>query len=1722
MTIVTQPPVAATTPTIAGLVAEVIARELVGAEDGHCVRVNHLDRAFALETISRLRETSRGADIIAHLLTRRPDDGDPIAIPADRAIEIRNRKQGIFCLFIPAEAHDTTASSLGNSFAELNGGDLIEAALRRFLNQDTTSKPVRQAMSAARQSFATVGIAARPTASNELDFAIAAQARVERGEEDAIGLELWRLGLIPDAAPDFAGRLRRNRQAVSEIARPRRITASLEDRVKSLRLRPESAANLGRFLRGRNLHDAKEWTHDLYAEGGSTFDQWLPLENTVPADCERLAIDPFIDPLGALLVTGRGLVQDAPGGPLFAPIGERDKLRIRWQTIPTKTTVTRWLLEVVPANEDVAWDHDAVELPVIEIKKGIQRQGTLSLNLGLLDDDDVPREALRVRLTATTETGETLPSTTGEPLIAYSQEFFLRRGGEDGNGDPRERKRTAATLPEGILRAVVAFGARPEELEGPQWIPGDRTTAFTVRATPREAIALTFSTILDRLQARTLAEPEQLGIWEIEQDDQVALRDESLRPTIITTTSSNEEREFRLARRRFFSQVLSQEVRHRIEVSSWDSTLVDAAVRYARAWAKWLRTAAEDDLVVARSVDTLRMRIGDPERPVLDATIVLPTHPLRALWFAGQATLFQDWAARLVDRKPADRKQAVDLAMVASVTAANTPPLAHHPKLVIAQPHIFFRNLDAGHGVAMPAGTDDPAARMALLGGLLGFASLQDRANGHQPERAAATLGRFREAHPYADPFSLALVNPDDGTFAADVLGIWSREQERIQSTGEEGDEPEPAQLPGLLITAYTREASQRTTLRGLEQRRRAAEEHVTTEPSDHLRPALAIIQQPISELEASAPPDARDDQHHLAIIQDLSVPAPVATDDPAPVVDDVGLGLHGLIARYTSARVPDKGSVTWHYWIQTEAPVTPHPLDKRLSDGLVELHRAASLASARLIDPDRAVGPRARAVLAVRLYEQEMTLLDHIHRDSDWVLTVDRFVGADLFDSPRDRALSPERQAYILDASPDFYDGLGHRSLVTTSSREEVEAILARAMGKFGFRQLHESVGGLIHTLKTISGRLVLDALRADARAAEVVALGAVVAWLQSQGLLRDAIVVPVDTHLDLFRPNLSDRTKGQSRCDLLLFRFKPNRVELTVIEVKGRSGIDDLERLGETIVAQLDSTAALIEQRCFDDDRRVDGVLQRSSLAHVLAFYLQRAKRYRLVDAATADQLAKRISQLERGPLTLDITQRGYVVALAGAPGQKRMAMDERTEIQVLTIDDVAAAVGDLVRLETETPASEPGTDASETDEPEQPALRPEPDWPGNANGKDDRPAEPMVAADDPAPDETGSAPNRQPPPDRPPSDNSATEPTALAAPPTQDVVLGDAEGNPISWQPRVSGSPHLFILGIPGQGKSVTTERILTELATSGTPALVLDFHGTYANPEGHYARIARPALIDAAQGLPFSPFAIDPRSSWLEVQQHARGITEVVDHVFGLGEIQADVFYTTLRNLYQRRGFSDVDDDAPLPQPPTFADVAKALDRRAKEAGVRNVLARTRALFEFDLFKPAAQGAPAFTDALQHGVVIGLHRLGGEELALALSAFLLRTVYLAMTSWEIADQIRLVIVLDEAHKLARDVTLPKLMKEGRKYGVAVVVASQGLADFHNDVVGNAGTKVSFRVNHGDSRKIAGFFQGRGGQDLETLLETLAVGQALIQTANMRYAVRAKMWRADDTGA
>jgi len=720
------------------------------------------------------------------------------------------------------------------------------------------------------------------------------------------------------------------------------------------------------------------------------------------------------------------------------------------------------------------------------------------------------------------------------------------------------------------------------------------------------------------------------------------------------------------------------------------------------------------------------------------------------------------------------------------------------------------------------------------------------------------------------------------------------------------------------------------------------------------------------------------------------------------------------------------------------------------------------------------------------------------------------------------------------------------------------------------------------------VSGRLALRSVGAGKTQREATALAIALEKLEADGRLIDVVIVPVDSHIEMFTPfRRKGRPEKGRRCDLLLVRRKEADVlEMELIEVKGRTHRPSPDVFA-TIREQLSSTEQLI-QSLWCSPNRFDRPLQLFRLRQILEHHLRRACGFGTV--TKLEGWHDTLERLANGYVDIEIQLRGFVVCSSAMPetisrggfdievvgdfswlhrskseptanvkdafvSKREVTSDwqlglpstysikdseqqpfpsqvEKVSIPAIAKKDHKPAL--LFPLaEKVSPVSEKHIDrTAKTSSPFDSII------PGQSesvrgiskpqrasetpkglfdrlNYVDDIPTqEPTKAVT-----ETGAPPNKNSLQSSASQESFKPEEGAIASqhlslepaePKKKDgeiaIVLGDGPTGPNYWRPAVSGSPHLFVIGIPGQGKSVTTTRLLCELTKHSVPALVLDFHGEFANPDGSYYKLARPSILNAADGLPFS--ILEPKQGkGPRAKESIWELAEICQYVCGLGDIQRDALYRAFENVYDAVGPNET---------PLLTSVSEFLEEDEDDGNAKNVTARCRPLFEFGLF--ADVPTEGIYEQFTKGAIVDLHELKSEALQLAAGAFTLRKLYRAMFTWGTADRIRLVIVLDEAHRLAKDLTLPKIMKEGRKFGIAVVVASQDVRDFHDQVLSNAGTKVIFRVNYPDSRKVSGFVRASGGDALSQQIERLSVGEAIIQTPEMPAAQHIRMRRVD----
>ncbi len=1644
---------------------------------GFCIRVDYLGREDAGQVCAKLRMMCMEDDE-AFVLSADPHSDHELS--PEKAIEIRNRKQLRLCLFVPVGVMDAAASSLTNSFGCFDLAEFWKEA-----SNDLLAGLPSAIQPAVRRVLTTLRGAIAATSEQRVDYLGAVSADpVPR----TVGREMWRLGLIPDVGEsDFVERLEKNQTCVRELSRPIRAHSSPEERLESLRLADvQFGKELQAFFTGKRLRDSRTWLQALSQPsylGTLTFDQWV-FEEGEQSDLLEIEVEPLLNGEGVVEAYTK-LRQSEIGAQPVAPVGAKASVSVKWSSSPLgPANLSRWKAELIPSREYYSEN----EIPTVDLPSaraaGKSRRVTIPLDIELSDEE--PAVAVQVRIVGLDASGAELSSAEGIVVEGLSEEFWLTSDevGED-TGSTKDKQATANTLALGRLRAAGELAVDALDEAPGQWNERD-LHYFSVRFNGRYVVKLGLSPILRRLEERIIERHDELGCYRarIESGGTLDINTSLESVQLNVLLQCEEGKKFVERRRDFLSTLRRQEHRGLVETADWNDELCKRARSYANAYLTLLSQNTDAELMrEALRVDTLSLSIssaGSAEQSVLLA----PTHPLRVLWYSAYAELLRSWEGTLLSTEKRQRKTLLDFDLLQQVAPLHCPsfvPSEDGSILLFAQNLLFF------WGIALPVDVQDPAKRIASVARALAIADDDSALSDLAPERVTNEFHAYNDVHPYLESIRLNCINPGNAGFLADVLRRYYTGGTRYSTNDEESDSVH--NLPRLELFAHVHRPVP-TALPPLVDLQSDLYDIQPRGRRQYFSPFFSVSLRAIEDAKTIPGGDV-----NLSMIFDMLTPTITATGGNT---DGDSATFYALLMRMKPEFYAQEGQVRWRhrFHIAESAQVAKHPVVSAYSTILIDLHRAYLVAISRLLGGNGDCLP----AIEVTLDEEQRAYVDVVHQQSDWVITLDRFFDVEFFDAPQEKQLSDISNKFLLDYAPEFLEGLGHRMLVTTMHREEVEQILARAMDDLGFSHVEDSVGKVFDHLKTISGRLALRILGDDSRAREAVSLGVVAAYLRSSGDLQNSILVPVDAHPELFGPQRKKK-KGEAalRCDLIQVRFLRNRLVAQFIEVKSRSAAGQSDELLNRIVDQIDATVAVFQDLFFSSEpQRIDHNLQRSRLATILQFYLRRAERYGLITSEDErKKLEEGISRLETGVSELRVDRRGYVVNLKASP--QRPAKLRDAEIHFLTADSVSGA--GLSVVETPQPI---GTTPVQPRESEDDARGDKRIQSGHSGGDDMDRVEPecstLASTEDAF--EKASQPTTE-----------VMDNCEVTAPEVCEVELGTdlASLDPIVWRTGVRGSPHLFIIGIPGQGKSWTTTRLLCELHRQSLPSVVLDFHGQFGSFDGQYAKVASPTVLDVTHGLPFSPFEADRgaaagTSSW---QANCFAIAEIFEYVCDLGDMQRDVVYQALRDCYLDVGF---DTEAPE-RLPTVQEFQRRLEEIEEERGVKNVVARCRPLLEFGLFRADAQPTE-FGEAIKHGLVINVSGLGMETLQLAAGAFVLRKIYKDMFLWGEASHLRLAIVLDEAHRLARDVTLPKIMKEGRKFGVAVIVASQGLGDFHPDVVGNAGTKVIFRTNFPMSKKVAGFVRGKKSFDLAEQIEQLEVGEAFVQTPEMNYCSRVRM--------
>jgi hypothetical protein len=1199
---------------------------------GHCMRVDDLPEHVARRLANFLRNET---DAEAYVLLEEERDG--VAISATKLVERRNSGAKVL-VFIPPGTRTAAEDSFGASTFE---GIALAGSIRQLREELTsaafsgTDEPTRLVIDQVVRHVTAMGGA------DDVAFARYFATLVDSGATTTTaGLALYQLGLLPDAdllaqGEDLLPRLARNRDLTHELSRPDR---TVFEKLQAARLnsRDPRAGDFRRvvydFFAGLRSLDPFDWSRRIALNSALaelTFDRW-PLVEVAAETRPEIVIHPFSK-----------LRPNDEGYPRLV-LAQSGELAVSWETTPPPIhcpNLAGFTVELYQGDSPVTEARN--------VKRGAASSARRSTKLRDLHKRNLEEGLHLVRVTAYSEDGDILAYEDSEPIFVE-----LERGPIDEVEESSSRvepvtsiyhiellRRLADRKGEGLAEHATPTASWSQASQSGAT---NRVDTYVVRFSSKEAYGIAVNDFLHSIEDQILDEPETLGLYQIDLSG-TTITSDSIKMQEFDHLDYEGLDTFLATRWALFSAIrgdLQDEVRPIVGTTDLRS-LREQILAYAEAYRAALAALAEGDDAVARTragaqllaIDTLAVRTRGGQRVALMA----PTHPLKVLWLYQYARVLETWGDQLSALDLEDAALGPLRRAVTSLTSLNLPAF------LVEADGAALTNLDQFDffwSMFLPPAVPDPRALISevrtALGARRGDASLTTVGS----DQLAGRLRRYLSQHPYVTTLVINVVQPGSGAVLVDTLLKLQALLHRDSLAAGRDIRFRVRLLAQDLIFDELGSALDELMHQDVVVLGRDAEgiDAFLTASANPLFPKLAFSKHDVQDLlDQPAEFDA-----HLTFLLDFFAPQVVATGEEP---DSRSAYVHGLLYEPAVRYWEQAGHAVWQRTISA-APATDLPngtgVATEIAD-ILDLHQAAA---ARLLG-DGGV-PASR----LDLDPVRASILNQVHQVSDWVVVVDRNFGIELLDVPQPIS----GPTYLIDYAPEGALEGGHRIITSSARVEELRSLVRPALGDLDVPAGDSEVDLVLEALKSLSGRLVLQLQAAHARP-EMLGLAFTRLFLRQSGLLSEMFIVPLDAHLSLFAGAASEGAgTSLSRSDLILVEPMPERraLVLHLIEAKLRSSVTGefmISQLRSQIDNQLANTESVLLAQFSGSagEGRVDQLLRTKQLTSLLAFYLDRARRYGLITAAAATDAKGLLQSLDKG-YSISVTRNAVIVDRSG----------------------------------------------------------------------------------------------------------------------------------------------------------------------------------------------------------------------------------------------------------------------------------------------------------------------------------------------------------------------------------------------------------------------------------------------------------------------------------------
>lgn len=1255
------------------------------------LRVTTLPRPVMTEISERLQGDTRW---VARMLC----SGAPTApweATATKLIELRNTLPEPLLVCIPPGLRTAAEDSLDiATFAELALPDLVARVGATLLGKFETTLRARIV------DAITFLVEQRVLRGGDAIVEYLLTALGNGGDAAAAGGALFVFNLLPDFALFTRGGERvwldRNIKASAILAD---AGQPLQTRIARLKAEANTIqAPLFGFLRSRRVEAVRDWAGDIATNASSralSFDNWT-FADAQNATELRIILEPLALPRQAA---------DDVSGAVQLPVLDLEKsagLRVGFRASPAPAQLPMWkhfrvqILSVSGADgqPSVAWESNSYPKPT-------GRQAAVRRTIKKADLEGLEEGTYYLRVEAYDASGAVLlqprriDPADERSRFEHESDVFLVTRGESSEPEPEPTRAifTASLSEAWLLAASRGIGQKKKaddaappsrsQIHGSWQEPvgaapkGD--VHFQLEGAGMDGYTVVLPAILRRLELEFLAQPHAVAGLQVDLSATRSVSDAMLtrradRGLSAALAHLAEGTAFLDARTALFGAVSSQHLERagksgddeaklrRGVVETADLAAVASAVyAYADSYVQLFKVLAErgaaPEATEARQesigwlrqialLDTVEVRwrgaAGDPGR----ALLLSPTHPMRVAWHLQHALvsseLLEGWRdGALVG---GDWRSVLDQ-LRQDVLPVNLPMVMFDPR---GRAYVEHVPLTVHWSLYLPDrgsadATLDASACRDTLRQLLGIRGRTTAVEPVGAEDLAALMFDYVLQHPYVEQLRLNVFNPGDGELVAEALRSLERRRKGLATRNREA--PQIRYAVQLFGTGERLESLGRAFESLLDPDRQVEEDdEFTLTSTNHLLPKLVFARNALSEFVCA--PNAFP--AHLSIFyEQFGVQGRLGS------VAELRRGtfVRGLVHEPETTPEDTPGRFGWFRGLRPSGAPAASERERALDTLLDATQRVQAISAAGEV-----TAPGVAPVVAVQLDLQAQALLRQAHDVSDWVLTIDRNIGLEYFDSPS----SVQECGYLLDFSPEFLQSDRQRLLLTTRSALELDALVRPALEHLGLAVQGGDELPVLDALRSMSGRLALRLLASGTRVAEIGGLLLARWLLESVGVLEDRLVIPVDAHHAWFEDPQGEAMLGSAssrrRADLLVVGFDPVRrvIDAVVIEVKWRESLNASERgaLYKGMREQAENTEKRLRER-FDLELygtpRADAALRAKELATLLAFYARRAHRYGLLGADALSSALDFVQTLDSG-YRLDVRSLGVVFERQG----------------------------------------------------------------------------------------------------------------------------------------------------------------------------------------------------------------------------------------------------------------------------------------------------------------------------------------------------------------------------------------------------------------------------------------------------------------------------------------